>query len=261
MHRGWVKSWRRELDHPLYSYPLIWHYFNFCITSANIKDKPFMCGDGLITVKRGSFITSLERSAKTTGLSFQNIRTAQSKLQKLFMISKKSTNRFTIISVCNYETYQRQDNEDQQTTNKQLTNNQQTTNKQLTTTKECKELKRTKKNEKKDIASLVTIFEKFWNKYPKRNGRRVGKKQALEYFTKNFDEKTSTELEVCIENYSSYCEKAESYPKDFIRFMKSGDWKEWLQSVDVPARSGHKNGRRGHVTDRSKYDNIFDEEE
>ena len=128
MRRGWTKSWRKKLDHPLYRCPLVWHYFVFCVSKANIKDKEWMVGDSLIVIKRGSFVTSLEKTSSATGLSFQNIRTAQKKLQKLGMISQKATNKFTVITVCitSFTSAQKM------TPNKQLTNKQQTNNKQTT---------------------------------------------------------------------------------------------------------------------------------
>ena len=160
MRRGWTKSWRKKLDHPLYRCPLVWHYFDFCVSKANIKDKEWMVGDSLIVIKRGSFVTSLEKTSSATGLSFQNIRTAQKKLQKLGMISQKATNKFTVITVCNYELYQCAENDAQQTTNKQTTNKQQTNNKQLTTTKEGKERKEGERNISKDCSEFKNLNSK-----------------------------------------------------------------------------------------------------
>jgi hypothetical protein len=51
-------------------------------------------------------------------------------------ILKKSTNKYTLITICNYERYQSFDEQ----SNKQTTNKQQTNNKQSTTTKEYKNI-------------------------------------------------------------------------------------------------------------------------
>lgn len=68
------------------------------------------------------------------------IRTALDKLERTWEISKKTTNRFTLITVlkyCDYNDYDWEDN--QQITNKQPTNNQQiTTNKNDKNEKEVK---------------------------------------------------------------------------------------------------------------------------
>jgi len=70
------------------------------------------------------------------------IRTALDKLERTWEISKKTTNRFTLITVlkyCDYNDYDLEDN--QQITNKQPTDNQQiTTNKNDKNKKEWKEI-------------------------------------------------------------------------------------------------------------------------
>ena len=64
-------------------------------------------------------------------MSLQVVRTLLKKFELTNEIIVKSTNKFTMLTICKYECYQDESN----TTNKQLTNKQQTTNKQLTTNK------------------------------------------------------------------------------------------------------------------------------
>ena len=53
-------------------------------------------------------------------------------------ITIKSTNKYSIITILNYESYQDEEITTNNQTNNQLTNNQQATNKQLTTNKNNK---------------------------------------------------------------------------------------------------------------------------
>jgi len=62
-------------------------------------------------IKRGDVITGRKALAKRTFLSEQNVRTCISKLTKMGVISKKSTNRFSIITIKNYDEYTLQKNE------------------------------------------------------------------------------------------------------------------------------------------------------
>ena len=74
------------------------------------------------------------------------IRTSLDKLERTGEISKKVTNRYSIITVakyCDYNDYDLEDN--QQITNKQPTDNQQLTNKQPTDNQQLT----TNKNDKK----------------------------------------------------------------------------------------------------------------
>jgi hypothetical protein len=86
-------------------------------------------------IERGSFITGRKSAAVRTGLSERQVRTAQDTLVNLGMIRKsptKSTNRFTHITICNYEYYQdllktNSHQSDQQATSKRPADDQQAT--------------------------------------------------------------------------------------------------------------------------------------
>lgn len=64
-----------------------------------------------IPIKRGDVITGRKALAKRTNLSEQTVRTALRKLTKKGVISKTSTNRFSIITIKNYDEYTLQKNE------------------------------------------------------------------------------------------------------------------------------------------------------
>lgn len=76
-------------------------------------------------IKRGTLITSYGSLSSQTGLSVQQIRTCLKNLEKTGDITKKPTQRNTLIIVTNYEFYQ---SPFEKTTN-ESTNNQQTINK------------------------------------------------------------------------------------------------------------------------------------
>lgn len=110
-----------------------------------------------IEIKRGQHITSIERLADETGLTEQNVRTAINHLKSTHELTSKSTNKWTLLTVVNYEIYQGDSSDANKQTNKQpnkqLTNDQQTTNKQLTTNNNDKNEKRMINNDKKGEAS------------------------------------------------------------------------------------------------------------
>ena len=123
LHRK-LKEWEWYTDIPCKT------LFIHCLLSANFKEKKWRG----IDVKKGSFISSIQHLSDESGLSVQEVRTALKKLESTGEISKESTNKNTIITVCKYDDYQQYDKEQQQTNNKRTTNNQQTINKQSTTT-------------------------------------------------------------------------------------------------------------------------------
>ena len=101
------------------------------------------------TIPRGSFVTSLDSLAKELGLSVQEIRTALKHLISTGELTSKSTNKYRIITVVNYEMYQQVNKQP----NSPLTGNQQATNKQLTTIEEYIEYKTNKEYKNNSVCN------------------------------------------------------------------------------------------------------------
>lgn len=95
--------------------------FIHCVLKANWKDSSFQ----EITVKRGSFITSLKKLSEETGLSIQNVRTSLKKLISTQELTQQNYKKFTIITVKNYNLYQNTNtiNNTQLTQHQHVTNN------------------------------------------------------------------------------------------------------------------------------------------
>jgi len=146
---GWIKIHRKFLDWQWFEKSEAVHLFIYLLLKANHKDSQWQG----IDIKRGQFISSLGKISTDTGISLQSIRTLLNKLEKTNEIELKSTNKFTIVTICKYECYQDENEE----TNKQLTNKQQTTNKQLTTNK----------NDKKEKNNKEVILDR-WVEYRKQ---------------------------------------------------------------------------------------------
>ncbi len=79
-------------------------------------------------------------------LSIRQVRTAFSKLISTGEITLDTTNKYTVVSVCNYNIYQPE--EDDQTTNKRQTRDKQTTNKRQTNDKQTTTDNKNNKNNK-----------------------------------------------------------------------------------------------------------------
>jgi DNA-binding transcriptional MerR regulator len=146
---GWIKIHRKFLDWQWFEKSEAVHLFIYLLLKANHKDSQWQGVD----IKRGQFISSLGKISTDTGISLQSIRTLLNKFEKTNEIKLKSTNKFTIVTICKYECYQDENEE----TNKQLTNKQQTTNKQLTTNK----------NDKKEKNNKEVILDR-WVEYRKQ---------------------------------------------------------------------------------------------
>jgi len=143
---GWIKLHRSIVDWEWYDEPKVFCLFLHCLFKANHKDKQWR---GQI-IKRGTFVTSLQKLSDETKLSVQQVRTCLKKLTSELTI--KSTSQHTVIQVVKYNEYQDD--------NKQTTIKQQTDNNQITTTKNDNnnnnEKNKAKPSSVSDVVSYMT---------------------------------------------------------------------------------------------------------
>lgn len=156
-----------------------WHDINtfrlfiYILLKANWKDSTWKG----IEVKRGSFISSLDKLAEDTDLTRDEVRTALKHLTKTKEITTHSTRKYTVFSVVNYDLYQ--SNPTQITT--QIPDKSHTIPLLIPSIEEKKEIKNNKNHcasEPHDLpqdkdAQLRKDFEVIYGIYPKKKGKTV----------------------------------------------------------------------------------------
>lgn len=154
MCNGWIKLHRKILDWEWFTSPSTLQLFIYLLLRANKEDKKWRG----ILIKRGQLVTSVATISEETKLSTQQVRTSLNRLKSTNEITSKTTNRFTLVTVCKYESYQLYDEAEQQTKQQALqqTNNKQITNKQ----QQLKNNKNIRNNKKESILTNVRIDEK-----------------------------------------------------------------------------------------------------
>jgi hypothetical protein len=123
-----------------------------------------MVGSQEILLEPGQFVMGRKSAAEATGLSEQEVRSATATLVGSRNLTIKTTNKFSIITIINWEIYQSHQNENNQQINQQITNKQPTNNQQITTNKNIKNIKN----------KYSSDFLDFYEAYP----RKVGKDAA-----------------------------------------------------------------------------------
>jgi len=131
---GWIKLDRRIAGWGWYKDANTFRVFMHLLLTANWEASEYQG----FKVDRGSIVVGVNALSAQIGISVQATRTSLKKLEKTGEINKQSTNKFSIVSICNYETYQSKET----TSNKPTTNEQQTSNKRATTSKEVKKERR-----------------------------------------------------------------------------------------------------------------------
>lgn len=154
MCNGWIKLHRKILDWEWFTSPSTLQLFIYLLLRANKEDKKWRG----ILIKRGQLVTSAATISEETKLSTQQVRTSLNRLKSTNEITSKTTNRFTLVTVCKYESYQLYEEVEQQTKQQALqqTNNKQITNKQ----QQLKNNKNIRNNKKESILTNVRIDEK-----------------------------------------------------------------------------------------------------
>lgn len=99
---GWIKLYRKMTEWQWYKNPVVRVVFEHLLLTANREDKYW----NDILIRKGQVVTSCRHLASNTGLSVQQVRTAILKLKSTQDITYKSTNKYTLITIVNYDKYQ-----------------------------------------------------------------------------------------------------------------------------------------------------------
>lgn len=99
---GWIKLHRELLESPIFQNEKLFKVFVWCLLKANPSPNRWQG----IEIQAGQFVTSLSRLVAETGLSQKTIRNALRKLEKMGELVTQKSRAYTIITICNYESYQ-----------------------------------------------------------------------------------------------------------------------------------------------------------
>lgn len=118
----WIKIFRRFLGWQWFHKSEMVHLFVYLLLKANASDQK----RGDVEIKRGQLLTTYREIEEETCISAQTLRTCIARLKSTNEITSKSTNKNTLITICNYERYQGVFLQTNEQTNEQI--NEQVTN-------------------------------------------------------------------------------------------------------------------------------------
>jgi DNA replication protein DnaD len=164
-------------------------------------------------LKPGQFISGRKKLAEELEQSEREIRTSLERLVTLQILTIKTTNKYSIYTIVNYEKYQF----DELTSTSTSTNKQPTSNQQATTKQEVK----------KERTVLNGWFEKFWDAY----GKKVGRVDAeREWVRLSPDDSLAEEIVAAATSYA-VAKPDKQFRKDPVRWLKA---KSWADEIVVP---------------------------
>ncbi|MCX5827677.1 MAG: hypothetical protein NTV58_06715 [Deltaproteobacteria bacterium] len=128
MNRGYVKLWRKSLDAGWIRNHKLWAFWTWCLMKASYRDFGAVVGLQIVRLTPGQFIFGLKKASMETGLTIREIRTILYTLSKAGNLTIKTTNKYSVISIINWPTYQGDETENDTQNDKPLTNKRQHTN-------------------------------------------------------------------------------------------------------------------------------------
>lgn len=174
----WVKLHDKFLEWEWHDKPEMVALWLHLLLFANWKDRRW---HGIV-VRRGQLVTGRQALSEATGLSVRTIRTCLGRLIQTGEITIKSTNKYSIITICKYDSYQENENAIDQ----QVTSNRPTIDQQSTTPTDSTEYTEGQIILSKDNISPIESVVDFFNKtmasavIPKIRGSSGKRKTAIQ---------------------------------------------------------------------------------
>lgn len=142
MSEGWIKLHRELLNKSIWtcSTPAQKVILITLLMMANHEGREWEFKGRRIKLQPGQFITSLPSIAKMAGdgVSIRNIRTALKRFAEYEFLTDESTANGRLITICNWERYQRGIEESDRLTDRQVTDDRQTGDRRVTANKNNK---------------------------------------------------------------------------------------------------------------------------
>ena len=194
---GYIQLHRKLLDSAVFQNEKLLKLFIHCLLKASYKERETLIGDSIVQLEQGQFVTGRKALARDLNLSEQQVRTLISKLEKLKILHTKSTNKYSVVTVMNWEVYQNPTSSS--TNNQPATNQQSTTNNKVN--KDNKDNKFSFKNELIGLGVEESIADDFLTV---RKKKRASNTQTALNGLINQIEKTSLStnevIKLCVEN-------------------------------------------------------------
>ena len=215
MHRGFIVLWRKFLDSSFYTDHYAVRLAIHLLLKSNHEPKKIIFNGNLITIDRGQLITGRNVLAAELKMDSSNVRNKLVLLKNSGFLDIKSNNKFSLITVCNYDTYQKvkQQNGQQLGQPEDTINN--TTIQPLRTTKQ--------KNMSPAMRACPFDFEALWAKYPNKDGKKLAQRSFISSVK---SQKDYEDIQTALSNYL----QSERVTKGFIKNGSTwfNNWHDWI---------------------------------
>lgn len=177
---GYFKVHRKILDSQVFSHQTALKIWIWCLAKVSYKERfiSLKIGKGETTVKilPGQFVFGRFKAEDELGIDGSTIYKWMQKFSstEYDMINIESNNQYSIITICNWDEYQNNEEEKEQPSNNQVTSGEQPSNNQVTQTRKNKKDNKVKK-EREYIKPTLEEVEKYFeiNGYKNEAAKRA----------------------------------------------------------------------------------------
>ena len=190
--QGYIKLYRQITDNPVWADSDKLKLWLMCLMKATHDEKTQVVGNQIIELKAGQFITGrsalsdefnrdVKKDRRVDGLTLFRWL---SLFEKMEMLNIKKTNKYSLVTVLNWDKYQ-----GQRTSNEQQLNNKRTSNEQqLNTNKNDKNVKNVKNEKKEDICyqQIADMYNNTCVSFPRLTKLSDARKKAIKARLKTY---------------------------------------------------------------------------
>lgn len=110
MEQGYIRIYRKIASSGYYHKSTYVHLWVHLLLKANYSENKFLWNGEVIIVKAGQFLTGRKQLSLETGIAESTIEDILKVLENLQQIRQQKTNKYRLITILNWEEYQKSDN-------------------------------------------------------------------------------------------------------------------------------------------------------
>ena len=211
---SYIKLFRKLLKSPIFENEKALKIWIWCLLKATHTDRQQLVGQQIVDLKKGDFVFGRNKASEELKMNESTIYKYIKLLEKLQMISIKSNNKFSVVSIEKWEEYQIED----------LKNNNKITTKeqQSNTNKNVKNVNNiyTSSNDEE----MKKHFALTWDIYPNKKGRAKAEEYFLQWvkgrkINRTTIKLTDKQMYLAVRKYKKECEDQEVEQQ----YIKHGD--------------------------------------
>lgn len=211
---SYIKLFRKLLKSPIFENEKALKIWIWCLLKATHTDRQQLVGQQIVDLKKGDFVFGRNKASEELKMNESTIYKYIKLLEKLQMISIKSNNKFSVVSIEKWEEYQIEDlkNNNKRTTKEQQSN----TNKNV---KNVNNIYTSSNDEE-----MKKHFALTWDIYPNKKGRAKAEEYFLQWvkgrkINRTTIRLTDKQMYLAVRKYKKECEDKEVEQQ----YIKHGD--------------------------------------